>query len=313
MVAISVTHLTKKYRGAMGPALSDVSLELVAGDVCGVIGPNGAGKTTLIGCLLGFLFPTAGTVRLDGRAPDDIEVRRQTGYLPERLVMDRWMSGIDFLRYHHALAELPAGSRRRDVDEAIQRVGLGGEAATRQVSSYSRGMLQRLGLAQALLARPRFLFLDEPTSGMDPSGVVLFRELIDEQRRRGTTVLLNSHQLDQVERVCTRIIFVKAGRIQSMGTTEAGAGQQRDLRVRLHADAGPDVVARALALTLPQGVQFELQNGLELDYAVPSDAGAVALLKLLIEAGVPVIEAVPGEGRLERLFTDPTTRPKRTL
>jgi len=308
MAAIQVSNLTKKYRGALNPALVDVSLSLEPGDVCGVIGPNGAGKTTLIGCLLGFLFPTAGTITLDDRAPDDLEVRRRTGYLPERLVMDRWMSGADFLRYHHALAGLPDGSRPRDVEGALYRVGLGGEASQRRVASYSRGMLQRLGLAQALLNQPRFLFLDEPTSGMDPSGVVLFRELIDEQRQRGTTVLLNSHQLDQVERVCTRIIFVKAGRIQSMDTTDAGASHQRDLRVRLHADASDDVVARAVALVLPESVRLRSRNGLEFDYAVASDGAAAELLKCLIAADVPIIEAVPGEGRLERLFAEPGRR-----
>ena len=304
MAAIQVTNLTKKYRGALTPALADVSLALEPGDVCGVIGPNGAGKTTLVGCLLGFLFPDQGTIELDGRPPDDLEVRRRIGYLPERLVMDRWMSGADFLGYHHGLARMPVASRHEDVNRALNRVGLGGEAAVRRVANYSRGMLQRLGLAQALLARPRYLFLDEPTSGMDPSGVVLFRELIDEQRRLGTTVLLNSHQLDQVQRVCTRIVFVKGGRIQSMETTEAGAMHHRDLRVRLLAGIGEDGDARLAGLALPEGVQLRHRNGAEIDFAVPSDEAAAELLKCLIGAGLPVIEAVPGEGRLERLFAD---------
>jgi ABC-2 type transport system ATP-binding protein len=202
MTGIQVTHLTKTYMAAASPALVDVSLCISPGEVCGIIGPNGAGKTTLMGCILGFLFPDSGTITLDGLPPDDRSVRATTGYLPERLVMDRWMTGAGFLNYHHALAGLPKDSRKSDVSAALDGVGLGGEAATRTIGRFSRGMLQRLGLAQALLNKPQYLFLDEPTSGMDPSGAVLFRRLIDEQKLRGTTVLLNSHQLDQIERVC---------------------------------------------------------------------------------------------------------------
>lgn len=135
------------------------------------------------------------------RLADDRAVRRVTGYLPERLVMDRWMSGADFLAYHHGLAGLPAAGRAADVNRALEPLRPA-QARPRgaPVGRYSRGMLQRIGLAQALLGEPRYLFLDEPTSGMDPSGVVLFRRLIDEASRRGTTVLLNSHQLAQVGR-----------------------------------------------------------------------------------------------------------------
>src|SRR5207247_8208242 len=113
-------------------------------------------------------------------------------YLPERLVMERWMTGLDFLAYHHALVRLPAASRRADTEVALERVGLDREVGSKPIRSYSRGMLQRLGLAQALLGSPRILFLDEPISGVDPSGVLLFRRLLGEQRARGATLLVNS-------------------------------------------------------------------------------------------------------------------------
>src|SRR5215831_18221717 len=179
---IVVESLTKTYGSRLGGAgvraLDGVSLTITPGEVFGVIGPNGAGKTTLFGCLLGFLRPDSGRITIDGHAPDDLAVRARSGYLPERLVLDRWMSGLDFLGYHHALARLPVATRHGDCVAALERVGLERAAGTRAIRSYSRGMLQRLGLAQALLGHPRYLFLDEPASGVDPAGVVLFRRLL---------------------------------------------------------------------------------------------------------------------------------------
>src|SRR5262249_9117482 len=154
MTGIVVENLSKTYqRGLAEPvrALDTVSLAIQPGEVFGIIGPNGAGKTTLLGCLLGFLRPDRGRVTIDGHDPDDLEVRRATGSLPERLVLARWMAGLDFLAYHHALAGLPAGTRADDTRKALDRVGLDREAGGRPIRKYSRGMLQRLGLAQALL------------------------------------------------------------------------------------------------------------------------------------------------------------------
>src|SRR5262249_11735976 len=186
-------------------------------------------KTTLLGCLLGFLRPDSGTVTIDDRPPDDVQVRRVTGYLPERLVLDRWMTGREFLSYHHALARLPDTSRSSEVDEALARVGLPADAGARPIRKYSRGMLQRLGLAQALLGSPRYVFLDEPASGVDPAGVVLFRRLLNEIKGRGVTVVLNSHQLEQVERVCDRVALVSGGKVEAVETLQARAAPARVL------------------------------------------------------------------------------------
>lgn len=311
MAGIVVEQLSKTYVGARAPALNAVSLAVAPGEVCGIIGPNGAGKTTLFGCLLGFLNPDAGSISIDGLAPDDRAIRARTGYLPERLIMDRWMTGRDFLAYHHALARLPESSRSADVAAGLDRVGLSGEAAGRKVAAYSRGMLQRLGLAQALLGRPGYLFLDEPTSGMDPSGVMLFRTLIQEQSARGCTILLNSHQLDQVEKVCHRVVFVKGGQVAAMETVTAGSAGRRTLQLRLAAGTPASVEDALVALSLPEGCRFDRrQPGGAAFYSVDSDAAAAALLRRLVEAGLPVVEAVPGEGRLERLFQPDAGRPR---
>ena len=310
MTGIQIEGLSKTYRrGLLGEpvrALADVSVSIAPGEAFGIIGPNGAGKTTFLGCLLGFLRPDAGRITIDGRAPDDITIRTVTGYLPERLVLDRWMSGYQFLAYHHALARLPADGREAEVERALERVGLDPEAGRRTVRRYSRGMLQRLGLAQALMGRPRYVFLDEPASGVDPAGVVLFRRLLSELARDGVTVILNSHQLAQVERVCGRVAFVKAGRVEAIETVAAGAGHARVLRVRAAGDAlGTRVPREQLAvLASSAGATLHDLAPPEARFTVADDDAAARLLQALIGAGVPVAEATPEESRLERLFLD---------
>ena len=299
---IVVESVSKTFRGGMVRALDGVSLSIAPGEVFGIIGPNGAGKTTLFGCLLGFLRPDAGGVTIDGHAPDDLEVRGATGYLPERLVMDRWMTGRDFLAYHHALARLPAHDRERDVEAAHARVGLEPEAARRPIRKYSRGMLQRLGLAQALLGRPRWLFLDEPASGVDPAGIVLFRRLLLELKGHGVTVLLNSHQLEQVERVCDRVAYVGKGKVEAVETVSAGAGAERVLRVRWSSAERAPAAETLAAVAERAGCSIVGVDPGSARFQVSDDAGASRLLETLIGAGVRVIEATAEEGRLERLF-----------
>jgi ABC-2 type transport system ATP-binding protein len=304
MLAIRVENLAKTYRRGAVRALDGVSLSVERGETLGVIGPNGAGKTTLLGCLLGFLRPDSGTVEVEGHAPDDLAVRAMTGYLPERLVLDRWMSGAGFLRHHHALAGLDAATRAADCEAALERVGLEAAAGRQRVGSYSRGMLQRLGFAQALLGSPRLLFLDEPISGVDPAGVLLFRRVLAELSQQGVTVVLNSHQLAEVERVCTRVVFVQKGRIESMETVRAGAALARVLRVRLAAGATM-APARLAELGAGAGAEFREWVAPDARFAVADDAGSTRLLAALLGAGVPVVEAGPEEGRLERLFAPP--------
>ena len=309
MPALLVDSLVKTYRvglrggGGAVRALDGVSLSVEAGETLGIIGPNGAGKTTLLGCLLGFLTPDSGRIEVEGRAPDDLEVRAVSGYLPERLVLDRWMNGLDFLRYHHALARLPAAAREHDCAAALDRVGLERAAGLQRIGRYSRGMLQRLGLSQALLGSPRLLFLDEPISGVDPAGVMLFRRILTGLSQSGVTILINSHQLAEVERVCTRVVFVQKGRIEAMDTVRAGATQARVLRVRLASDAAPPAASVLAGIAAGVGAGWKEWVAPDARFAVPDDATTTRLLAALLAAGVPVIEAAPEEGRLERLFT----------
>src|SRR6185503_2790298 len=160
--------------------------------------------------IVGFLRPDGGEVTVDDHASDDLEVRRRTGFVPERMNFDRRATGRAFVRYMARLAEVPRTELDARVDALLERLGLAG-AAKRRLGQYSRGMLQRIGMCQALVRQPDFLFLDEPTSGLDPNGVFLVRELIAEQKQRGAAVLLNSHQLAEVEKVCDRVLFLSGG------------------------------------------------------------------------------------------------------
>ncbi|PYQ26584.1 MAG: hypothetical protein DMF56_23520 [Acidobacteria bacterium] len=188
--------------------LQGIDLDVAPGEVVGLIGPNGAGKTTLMSCLLAFLHPNAGEITIDGLPNDDLRVRRRTGFVPERMNFDRRATGYSFLRYMAGLARV--GNRETKVRAMLERLGIAG-AADRRLSQYSRGMLQRIGMCQALIHDPDFLFLDEPTSGLDPNGVLLVRDLIAEQKQRGAAVLLNSHQLAEVGKVCDRVFFLNRG------------------------------------------------------------------------------------------------------
>ncbi|HVR38360.1 MAG TPA: ABC transporter ATP-binding protein [Thermoanaerobaculia bacterium] len=215
MSGVEVRGLRKSFR--KHEVLKGIDLDIAPGEVVGLIGPNGAGKTTLMSCLLGYLHPNGGTITIDGRANDDLDIRRRTGFVPERMNFDRGVNGRAFLRYMARLAEISRDDVDARVDAMMTRLGIA-HAAQKKLSTYSRGMLQRVGMCQALIHEPKFLFLDEPTSGLDPNGVLLVRDLINEQKERGAAVLLNSHQLAEVEKVCDRVLFLSGGVISHRET-----------------------------------------------------------------------------------------------
>jgi ABC-2 type transport system ATP-binding protein len=211
-MSVRVRGLRKSFRSfrKSQDVLLGIDLDVAPGEVVGLIGPNGAGKTTLMSCLLGFLHPNDGTVVIDGKPNDDLDVRRRTGFVPERMNFDRGATGWNFLRYMALLAGVPKTEVDARCRAMLERLGLDG-AADKRLSQYSRGMLQRVGMCQALIHEPSYLFLDEPTSGLDPNGVLIVRDLIAEQKARGAAVLLNSHQLAEIEKVCDRVLFLHKG------------------------------------------------------------------------------------------------------
>jgi ABC-2 type transport system ATP-binding protein len=225
--AVWCSGLRKRY--GRRTAVDDVSLEVGRGDVVGLLGPNGAGKTTVIKMLLGLTRPDAGEVMLLGRPATDPAARARVGYLPELFRYQPWLTAAEVLTLHVRLsgAAVPATEQR----ECLSLVGLAERAGDR-VGGFSKGMQQRLGLAVALVARPELVILDEPTSALDPLGRVDVRDIVLELKSRNVSVLLNSHLIGEVERVCDRVVILDRGRVAASGSLAELLGQ-RELRLQL--------------------------------------------------------------------------------
>ena len=211
--ALAVTDLRKSY--GRTEALRGVGLEVGEGELFGLLGPNGAGKSTLVKIACGLVRPTTGSARIAGAAAGSLEAQRALGYLAELFRFPEWQTADEVLGLHQRLAESPGGARERA--ELLDLVGLA-EATDRPVAQMSKGMQQRLGIAQAMVGSPRLLLLDEPTSALDPSGRRTVRRLLEELRSRGVAVLLNSHLLSEVELVCDRVAIIARGEVVAAGT-----------------------------------------------------------------------------------------------
>ncbi|MGH9394376.1 MAG: ABC transporter ATP-binding protein, partial [Terriglobales bacterium] len=279
-------------------ALDRLDLQVRCGEVFGLLGPNGAGKSTTLKLLLGLARPSAGHARLLGRPSSDFEARRRVGFLPEHFHFQDWLSWGELLRLHGRLFGMDAGKLRRRIPELLDRVGLGAQGA-KPLRHYSKGMQQRIGLAQALLNDPELIFLDEPTSGLDPLGRLLVRDIIAEQRARGAAVFLNSHLLGEIEVSCDRVAFLRAGRVLAT----------RDLRGR---EAGA-ICVRVRARKMPRA--FWEQHRFDAGAAPPAegepcwlraaaDSALPALLAALLAAGAEIFECAPQGPSLEAMFLD---------
>ncbi len=231
MNAVEIQGVSQRY-GSM-TVLHDLNLTLAEGEVLGLFGHNGAGKTTSMKLILGLLAPSEGQVKVLGRAPNDPQVRRQLGYLPENVTFYPQLSGRETLRHFARLK----GAALSQVDELLEQVGLA-HAADRRVKTYSKGMRQRLGLAQALLGEPKLLLLDEPTVGLDPIATQDLYLLIDRLRQRGTSIILCSHVLPGVEAHINRAAILAKGRLQAAGSL-----------AHLRAEAGLPVRIRACGIS----------------------------------------------------------------
>ncbi len=231
MNAVEIQGVSQRY-GSM-TVLHDLNLNLGEGEVLGLFGHNGAGKTTSMKLILGLLAPSEGQVKVLGRAPNDPQVRRQLGYLPENVTFYPQLSGRETLRHFARLK----GAALGQVDELFEQVGLA-HAADRRVKTYSKGMRQRLGLAQALLGEPKLLLLDEPTVGLDPIATQDLYLLIDRLRQRGTSIILCSHVLPGVEAHINRAAILAKGRLQAVGSLS-----------QLRAEAGLPVRIRASGIS----------------------------------------------------------------
>ena len=227
-LTIDASQLRKTY--GTRTAVRDLTLQVGRGEAFGFLGPNGAGKSTSIKMLLGLVKPTGGSALLLGQPLGAREVRTRIGFLPEHFRFYDWLSASELIAFHGRLCGLAEDKLRRKIPQLLERVGLGAQH-NKPIRSFSKGMMQRVGLAQAIVNDPEILFLDEPTSGLDPAGRKLVREVIAEQCSRGATVFLNSHLLGEVEQSCDRVAFIRDGRI--IGMYEMGAWQSAQTEVEI--------------------------------------------------------------------------------
>ncbi len=286
-------------------AVDHLTLAVGEGEVFGFLGPNGAGKTTTIKMLLGLATPTAGQARILGRLPGDPAVMGQIGFLPEQFRFPPWITAADFLDVHGRLYGLSAAERRRRSAQLLARVGLADRGRSK-LGEFSKGMLQRIGLAQALLSRPRLVILDEPTSGLDPLGRREVRDLIHELRADGVTVFLNSHFLSEVEVTCDRIAIIKRGRVVRLGTLAELTRQRAEVEI-VAAGMTPEIEAgltqwgRIVQRLAPAEAATPPDAG-HLILAVADEAVAPQVACYLVQAGARLHMLAPRRLSLEELF-----------
>jgi ABC-2 type transport system ATP-binding protein len=219
-VIVETRNLTKVYRDFWGrkkkTALQALTLQIERGEIFGLLGPNGSGKTTTIKLLLGLLYPTSGSAFVFSKDAADVGKNERIGYLPEESYLYRFLNAEETLDFYGRLFNMPRALRRRRAQELIEMVGLAGDKK-RILKEYSKGMRQRIGLAQALINDPELIILDEPTSGLDPIGTRWMKDLILNLRSKGKTVIMCSHRLDDVQDVCNRIAVLYEGVLQKLG------------------------------------------------------------------------------------------------
>ncbi|MBI4494931.1 MAG: ABC transporter ATP-binding protein [Chloroflexi bacterium] len=291
--AIETAGLRKEYGRKV--ALHDLSLAVQRGEVFGFLGPNGAGKTTTVKILTGLVRPTAGQARIFGLPAGDPVARRRIGYLPEHFRFHDWLTGADLLDFHGRLAGLSAEERRARIPEVLHLVGLAGRGGER-IRNYSKGMAQRIGLAQALLHRPDLVLLDEPTSALDPLGRREVRDLIRGLRAEGLTVFLNSHLLSEIEMVCDRVAIVDRGRVVRSGRLADLVGGAPELRLLL------DRVDDALLAALGEYGEVLAVEPASVTLGVPDLEVAPAIAETIVRAGYRLFGLIPVQRSLEDVF-----------
>lgn len=215
--AIVVSQLTKDYPGVR--ALDNVTLEVRQGECFGLLGPNGAGKTTLVKILMHLITPSAGTARILGGAAAHRNIRARIGYLPEKVKIYPFLTGSEFLDYQGMLYGIDSGQRAARAETCLKSVGMYDDRF-RKIGAYSKGMVQRIGLAQALLNHPQLLLLDEPAGGLDPISNKEMRDILLQLKAQGVTIFINSHLLSEIEMVCDRVAILNRGKLAGSGTKE---------------------------------------------------------------------------------------------
>jgi ABC-2 type transport system ATP-binding protein len=316
-LVIETAGLRKEYGAKV--AVADLTLDVPKGEVFGFLGPNGAGKSTSVKMLLGLVAPTGGSAHILGQPPGHTPSMAKIGFLPEHFRFHEWMSAVELLDLHGRLYGMSAAARRARIPRMLELVGLD-EHARRQIAGFSKGMLQRIGLAQALLNEPELVFLDEPTSALDPFGRMLVRGIIHDLKAQGTTVFLNSHLLGEVEATCDRVSFIRNGRVlQTLALRDLEAGH---LHAELRMDAAPlELLAALQALPGVRLADTALHRASDVTHGGDTQtivADAVTTLDLIISdeellpqiaervvsSGARLYALTPRRASLEQLFLE---------
>ncbi len=296
MKVIECEALSKSY-GAH-PALRDLSLGVERGEIFGFLGPNGAGKTTFIKILLSFIAPGPGEIRILGSHPAELD-RTRIGYLPERINIHPFLTGREFLRFQGRLIELSGKDLESRIERVLERVEMT-EAADRRIGDYSKGMTQRVGLAQALLGEPELLLLDEPASGLDPLGIARIREIMLEERERGATVFFNSHQLLEVEKTCDRVAILNRGRLAAQGKSGQLSSRQG---VHLEVDGAAGDVAKVVELARGIDPSADVQqDGARIELSIPDSEQERLFPARVVETGARIVRYARQLESLEDVF-----------
>ena len=276
-------------------AVGNLSLTVRRGEIFGFLGPNGAGKSTSIKMLLGLVKPSGGEAFVLGVPAGSVEIRRKIGFLPEDFRFYQWLTAAELLALHGRLCGLPANTLRERVPVYLDLVGLTPHRDKR-LQAFSKGMLQRIGLAQALIHEPELIFLDEPTSGLDPMGRRLVRDILRAQRDRGATVFLNSHILSEIEITCDEVVFIRDGEVvtrRDLRTADA-----EEIRVVIRArKLSPEAIAGLAPWTTSAVIEEEQLTMTTLSKDVLPD-----ILRHLVTAGADVYQFTPQRLSLEDLF-----------
>lgn len=291
--AIETENLRKVFDENV--AVRGLTLQVQQGEVFGFLGPNGAGKTTSIKMLLGLVAPTAGRASLLGAPLGDRAARARIGFLPEHFRFHDWLSAEEFLRLHGHLYGMSAARLDQRIQELLELVGLT-PFRDKQLRTFSKGMLQRIGLAQALLNDPALVFLDEPTSGLDPVGRRLVRDIIHDLSARGTTIFLNSHLLSEVEITCDRVAFIKHGEVIRVSELKTLVDGATSVMVRAHGFT-PETIAG-----LGQWGRDIRADGSQVTFTVADEAALPAINRYLVAQNVEVYALMPQRLSLEDLF-----------
>jgi ABC-2 type transport system ATP-binding protein len=290
---------TNQLRKVFGEhaAVKGLTLQVEQGEVFGFLGPNGAGKTTSIKMLLGLIKPTSGEAMLLGAPLGDRATMGRVGFLPEHFRFQEWLSAGEFLELHGQLLKMETRDRKRRIDELLERVGLS-DFRRRQLRTFSKGMLQRIGLAQALLNRPALVILDEPTSGLDPVGRRLVRDIIHDLRNEGTCVFLNSHLLGEIEVTCDRVAFIRHGEVVRVLEMASLDTQKSSVTIR-----APGVSAATLAGLAQWGRDVQAE-GERITLNIQDEAALPEINRYLVAQGVDVFALTPNRISLEEIFIE---------